>query len=195
MRRLTPRRLGALLALCVAGAMALGVTQGTAAAWTDQARVTASAKAGMWRPFTGQLRLAGTTLCLDIPNRDYGTNLSLQLYTCNSTPAQIWNLPTGNQRIQVYTLGQYAPGDVTTLCLVRSGTGTVATGTCSTATSRNWAVQAVAGGGYQVVTGTTPTRCLDAQSATEGAAITLVACSASDPTQVWVPELVTVSYA
>lgn len=193
MRRLTPRRLGALLALCVAGAMALGVTQGTAAAWTDQARFTASAKAGMWRPFTGQLRLAGTTLCLDIPNRDYGMNLSLQLYACNSTPAQIWTFPTGNQRIQVYTVGQYGPGDVTALCLVRSTT-TVLTGSCTANAARNFAVLPVAGGGYQVQSVQAGT-CIDAASATQGAAVTLKTCSASDTTQVWVPELVTVSYA
>ncbi|WP_019136034.1 RICIN domain-containing protein [Cellulomonas massiliensis] len=192
-RRLTPRRLGVLLALVVAGAAALGAVQGTTAAWTDQARVTASAKAGMWRPFTGQLRLAGTSLCLDIPNRDYGSNLSLQLYACNSTPAQVWNLPTGNQRIQVYTVGRNAPGDVTALCLLRSG-ATVLTGTCTNGAAGSWQTLADAAGGYRLQSNAAGT-CIDAASATQGAAVTLKTCSTADTTQLWVPELVTVSYA
>ena len=72
----------------------------------------ATVSTDFWRPWYGQLRLAGTQLCLDVPNRDDETGLNVQLYACNSTPAQIWTFLLSEATLRVYeSVGIRAPGD------------------------------------------------------------------------------------
>lgn len=178
----------------------------TSAAWTDQASFSATGSSSFWLPWYGQVRLTGTTLCLDIPSRNDTAGQALQLYQCNSTPAQIWFFDTDHQ-VRVFEKGQNAPTDGATVrCLQDKGAGTTVTiEDCLTATRWNrttiayqqWTVTATTGG-FLLSSVAAPTRCLDVStgSQTQGTAVVTTSCTATNRARVWDLEFVpTISYA
>ena len=94
----------------VALAALVGLVQAigtTSAAWTDAARVAASAS-GITAGEEFQARGPGDK-CLDIESRQNADNTVIRLWTCNSTPAQKWWLTaTPNPRIEAFRTD---PGD------------------------------------------------------------------------------------
>jgi hypothetical protein len=94
--------------LLVALAASVGLVQSigtTSAAWTNDARVAASAS-GITSGEEFQARGPGDK-CLDIESRQNADNTSIRLYSCNSTPAQKWWL-TSTGRIEAF---REDPGD------------------------------------------------------------------------------------
>lgn len=128
------RRAVPFVALAASVGLTLSVGQ-TTAAWTDDARVAASAS-GITSGEEFQARGPGDK-CLDIESRQNANNTSIRLYSCNNTPAQKWWL-TSNGRIEAF---REDPGDngVTGIrCMRVSGTGAAATAylyACPTGTS------------------------------------------------------------
>ncbi|HEY0118125.1 MAG TPA: RICIN domain-containing protein [Cellulomonas sp.] len=172
--------------------------QPTSSAWTDPAFMTSSGATGFWLPWYGQARLNNTTLCLDVPSRTDAAGQALQLYACNSTPAQIWFFDA-DHRVRVFVMGQYSATDGATIrCLRYNGSGSAVTiQNCTTANNEKWTVTAVSGG-FQISSVDTPTQCVDVPSSsqTQGTAVVTTSCTAANRTRVWDLEFVaTISYA
>lgn len=196
-----PRR--GRLAVAVAGALVLlvgGAAQPTASSWTDPVTVVSVGGAsGFWLPWYGQLRLQGTSLCLDVPSRTDAQGQTLQLYACNTTPAQIWFFGKDGT-VRVFAQGQYSPTDgAQILCLQDNGSGRDATiEWCNEwwwPNSQQWTATA-SSGGFTVKSGNN--RCLDVPtgSQTQGTAVVTTGCTANGRARVWQLEFVpTISYA
>jgi hypothetical protein len=171
----------------------------TSASWTDPATFSAAGSSGFWLPWYGQLRLDGTTMCLDIPSRNDAAGQALQLYACNTTPAQIWFFDA-DHRVRVFVQGQNNPTDGATIrCLRYNGAGIAVTiENCQTGqTNQQWTVTA-SSGGFVVSSVAAPTRCLDVPtgSQTQGTAVVTTTCTATNRARIWDLEFVpTISYA
>ena len=161
--------------------------------------MTSAGATGFWLPWYGQLRLNATTLCLDIPSRTDAAGQTLQLYACNSTPAQIWFFDA-DHRVRVFVKGQNSPTDGATIrCLQYNGSGSAVTiENCRTGYARQqWTVTAVSGS-FQISSNSAPTQCLDVPSGsqTQGTAVVTSSCTGQNRARAWIPEYVaTISYA
>ena len=184
----------------VALAALVGLVQAigtTSAAWTDAARVAASAS-GITAGEEFQARGPGDK-CLDIESRQNADNTSIRLYSCNSTPAQKWWL-TSTGRIEAF---REDPGDngVTGIrCMRVSGStngATVSLMACpaGTTVSANFRWRFVAGtdGTVQIrnqqgTTAATADRCLSWPTpppGTDPTALTMRTCGASGYGSSW----------
>ena len=187
------RMLAALVAAAVLlGALWSGSVGQTSAAWSNSGYLRSGASAGLWRGGYMQLRLSGTSLCLDVPNRDNFDGRTLQVYACNSTPAQVWTLPTNDLSVRVYaSVGINAPGDnPTPRCLEYQGVGVaVEINACGTVpVARRWTFVA-SGDGYQLRNNSNNGRCLDVPSGSaQGAVVVVSSCTANNRARVWIPE-------
>lgn len=202
-RRRTVVAATALVALVAGGAVA----QPTSASWTDRAYLHATVSTDFWRPWYGQLRLAGTQLCLDVPNRDDETGLNVQLYACNSTPAQIWTFLLSEATLRVYeSVGIRAPGDdPTPLCAQQNQKNNnpvaITLQRCRNFTNADYWDVVQVDGGYWIRSRSRVNnayQCLDVASGsqTQGTLVTTSPCTAANRARVWVPEYVaSVSYA
>ncbi|MDM7830496.1 RICIN domain-containing protein [Cellulomonas edaphi] len=206
-------RLGAVAAialgaaLAVAGVIGLGASSSaTRAAWTDPAFATAAPATGTW---AYQIRLSGTQLCLDVLNRENTDGLGVQIYACNSTPAQIWTL-NADESLKVYqAAGQWnATDNPTPRCLEVPGSSTgqdialqirtcVMTAGSVTQANQKWYVQTAGTGTVTIRSRLNGTggaaRCLDVPSGSvvTGTTARVRDCTAANRSRVWVMEPVT----
>ena len=183
---------GVVAAVLGLAAAVVGVAQ-TSAVWTDPAFARGDITSGQWQWY-GQVRLSGTTLCLDIPSRDNATGLSVQLYECNSTPAQVWTFNT-DATVKVYqSVGQWSATDnPTARCLDVNGSSTaqnvqmqILNCQGTPGAKQKWTVYNVGDGTVQIrsqIDGTNPAgaRCLDVPtgSQTQATVLRLNSCTAT----------------
>ncbi len=169
----------------------------TSAAWTNDARMAASAS-GITSGEEFQGRGPGDK-CLDIESRQNANNTVIRLWTCNNTPAQKWWLTTAG-RIEAF---REDPGDngVTGIRCMRVSNGnngaTVYLDACPAGTAATdnfrWRVVANADGTVQFRNqqGTNPAagdRCLSWPSpppGTDPTALTMRVCGANGYASSW----------
>ena len=195
------RRIITTVAVLLLG-LGMVATQPTSAAWSDGAALRSSASTeavGAWQPWYGQIRLSGTQLCVDVPSRTTTEGTDVQLYACNSTPAQIWAFQTDDS-LRVYaSVGRWLPNDnPTPMCLQgnRGRFGLVTSASiesCPTSmpADQQWVVSAVSNG-FQI-RNVDLDRCLDVPSSSQsqGTFLELGQCGANNRARVWLLEPVT----
>lgn len=181
--------------------------------WANPAYFRGNVSLGTW-VWYGQVKLSGTTLCLDVISRANADGTGVQLYECNQTPAQIWTFnPDGS--IKVYqSVGLNNPNDnPTPRCLEIPNQSTANdvsmqiracayNGAVLAQASQSWSLVDNGDGTVQIrsaLAGTNPAgpRCLDVPSTAlvQGTLARVASCASTGRSRSWVLSAVpTVAY-
>ncbi|WP_029292061.1 RICIN domain-containing protein [Cellulomonas sp. HZM] len=170
----------------------------TGSTWVNPAWFRGEISLGTW-VWYGQVKLNGTSLCLDVVSRLNDDGTGVQVYDCNKTPAQVWTF-NPNGTVKVYqSVGQWnATDNPTPRCLdinASSQANDVQMQIWSCGTSQanqTWRLVDNGDGTVRVVSALQTTggkdRCLDVPSSslTSGTRARVYDCTAANRSRSWV---------